>query len=117
MTPASKEQMQSLLDMLQETPSMRIRLNGHTNSNDRGKIIYAGPSKNYFGLSADRIEKTGSAKDLSTARAQVIKDWLAAQGIAEDRIEVVGWGGTKPLYDKKSTNARKNGRVALEVLN
>jgi outer membrane protein OmpA-like peptidoglycan-associated protein len=117
MTPASKDQMQALLEMLQETPSMRIRLNGHTNSNDRGKIIYVGPSKNFFGLTADRIEKTGSAKDLSTARAQVIKDWLAIQGIAEDRVEVVGWGGTKPLYDKKSTNARKNGRVELEVLN
>jgi outer membrane protein OmpA-like peptidoglycan-associated protein len=117
MTPASKDQMQALLEMLQETPSMRIRLNGHTNSNDRGKIIYVGPSKNFFGLSADRIEKTGSAKDLSTARAQVIKDWLATQGITEDRVEIVGWGGTKPLYDKKSTNARKNGRVELEVIN
>jgi outer membrane protein OmpA-like peptidoglycan-associated protein len=117
MTPASKDQMQALLETLQESPSMRIRLNGHTNSNDRGKIIYVGPSKNFFGLSADRIEKTGSAKELSTARAQVIKDWLVTQGVAEDRVEVVGWGGTKPLYDNKGTNARKNGRVELEVIN
>jgi outer membrane protein OmpA-like peptidoglycan-associated protein len=116
MTPASKDQMQALLNMLQETPTMRIRLSGHTNSNDRGKIIYVGPSKNYFGLAADRIEKSGSAKELSTARAQIIKDWLVGQGIAEDRVEVVGWGGTKPLYDKKSPNARKNGRVEMEVI-
>lgn len=117
MTPASKDQLQTLLDVLQESPSMRIRLNGHTNSNDRGKIIYVGPSKNFFALSADRVEKTGSAKELSTARAQVIKDWLMAQGIAEDRVEVAGWGGSKPLYDKNSTNSRKNGRVELEVIN
>ncbi|MBI1768068.1 MAG: OmpA family protein [Bacteroidetes bacterium] len=115
MTPASSEQLQALLEMLEENPSTRIRLNGHTNSNGRGKIIYVGPSKNFFSLSSDRIEKTGSAKELSEARAQVIKDWLVVQGIAADRIEAVGWGGTKPLYDKNSPNARKNARVELEV--
>ncbi|HLZ17057.1 MAG TPA: OmpA family protein, partial [Cyclobacteriaceae bacterium] len=87
MTPASSDQLQNLLDMMNENPSIHIRLNGHTNSNGRGKIIYMGSSKNFFALSSDRREDTGSAMELSTARAQVIKDWLVAQGIAEDRIE------------------------------
>ncbi len=117
MTPSSKDQLQLLLDMMQENSSIRIRLNGHTNGNDRGKIIYSGPSKNFFALASDRIEKSGSSKELSMARAQAIKDWLIAQGVAENRVEVVGWGGTKPLYDKSSINARKNGRVELEVIN
>jgi len=116
MTPSSTEQLQALLEMMEENPSIKISLNGHTNSNGRGKIIYVGPSKNFFSLTADRVEKTGSAKELSTARAQVIKDWLVAQGIAEDRITVAGWGGTKPLYDQSGPNARKNGRVELEVM-
>jgi outer membrane protein OmpA-like peptidoglycan-associated protein len=115
MTPSSSDQLQVLLDMLKENPSTNIRLSGHTNSNGRGKIIYVGPSRNFFALTPDRIEKTGSAKDLSQARAQVIKDWLIAQGINENRIEAVGWGGSKPLYDKDSPNARKNARVELEV--
>ena len=117
MTPASKTQLVALQEMLEENPSMRVRINGHTNSNDRGKIIYVGPSKNFFALSSDRVEKNGSSKELSTARAQVIKDWLIAQGIAENRIEAIGWGGNKPLYDKNSVNARKNARVELEVIN
>jgi outer membrane protein OmpA-like peptidoglycan-associated protein len=117
MIPTSKDQLVALLDMLQESPTMRIRINGHTNGNDRGKIIYVGPNKNYFGLTYDRIEKSGSSKELSTARAQVIKDWLMAQGIAESRVEALGWGGTKPLYSKNSPNARKNGRVELEIIN
>jgi len=108
--------LQILLEMLQDNPTTRIRLSGHTNSDGRGKIIYVGPSKNFFSLAADRIEKTGSAKELSTARAQVIKDWLIAQGVAEDRVAVAGWGGTKPLYDQSGPNARKNGRVELEVV-
>jgi len=115
MTPSSTDQLQALVEMLKENPSTRIQLSGHTNSNGRGKIIYIGPSKNFFALSGDRIEKTGSAKELSAARAQVIKDWLITQGIAEDRIEAIGWGGTKPLYDKDSPNARKNARVELLV--
>ena len=117
MTPSSKEQLLILLEMLQENPTMRIRINGHTNSNDRGKIIYVGPGKNFFSLTADRIEKNGSAKELSTARAQAIKDWLLTQGIAETQVEATGWGGTKPLYEKGSQNERKNARVEMEVLN
>ncbi|MFM9839050.1 MAG: OmpA family protein [Cyclobacteriaceae bacterium] len=117
MIPSSKDQLLALLEMLQENPSTRIRINGHTNGNDRGKIIFVGPSKNFFGLTADRIERKGTSKELSMARAQAIKDWLVAQGITEDHIEAVGWGGTKPLYDTNSPNARKNGRVELEVIN
>lgn len=117
MTQGSKPQLVALQEMLEENPTMRIRINGHTNGNDRGKIIYVGPSKNFFALSADRVEKNGSSKELSTARAQVIKDWLVAQGISPDRIEANGFGGSKPLFDKDSPNARKNARVELEVLN
>jgi outer membrane protein OmpA-like peptidoglycan-associated protein len=116
MTPTSSDQLQILMETLQDNPATRIRLNGYTNSNGRGKIIYVGPSKNFFALSSDRIEKTGSAKELSAARAQVIKDWLVAQGIAENRIEVIGWGGVNQIYDKDSPNARKNARVELEVI-
>jgi outer membrane protein OmpA-like peptidoglycan-associated protein len=117
MIPSSKDQLLTLVEMLQENPAMRIRINGHTNGNDRGKIIFVGASKNFFGLAADRIEKNGSSKELSTARAQVIKDWLMVQGITEGRVEVIGWGGTKPLYDKNNPSARKNARVELEVIN
>jgi outer membrane protein OmpA-like peptidoglycan-associated protein len=116
MTPSSSDQLNSLLETLQDNPTTRIRLNGYTNSNGRGKIIYMGKSKNFFALTGDRVEETGSAKELSAARAQVIKDWLVAQGIDENRVEVVGWGGIKPIYDKDSPNARKNARVELEVI-
>jgi len=116
MIPSSSDQLQTLLETLEDNPATRIRLNGYTNSNGRGKIIYVGPSKNFFALTSDRIEKTGAAKELSAARAQVIKDWLVAQGVSENRIEVVGWGGVKQIYDKDGPNARKNARVELEVI-
>lgn len=116
MLPASREQLISVLDMLNESPQMRIRIEGHTNGNARGDIIYMGPSKNYFALTRDQKRGKGSAKELSEARADVIRQWLVDQGIADIRIETVGWGGSKPLYDSKSNLARKNSRVELTVI-
>lgn len=116
MTPSSREQLMGVLDMLNESPQMRIRIEGHTNGNSRGDIIFMGPSKNYFALSRDQNKEKGSAKELSEARAAVIKQWLVDQGIADTRIETQGWGGSKPIYDSKSHLARKNSRVELTVI-
>ena len=116
MLPTSREQLNNVLDMLNESPQMRIRIEGHTNGNSRGDIIYMGPSKNYFALTRDQKKEKGSAKELSEARAVVIKQWLVDQGIADTRIETMGWGGAKPLYDSKSNLARKNSRVELSVI-
>lgn len=116
MIPTSREQLMGVLDMLSESPQMRIRIEGHTNGNARGDIIYMGPSKSYFALTRDQKREKGSAKELSEARAEVIKQWLVDQGIADTRIETIGWGGSKPLYDSKSNLARKNSRVELSVI-
>ena len=58
----------------------------------------------------------GSAKELSESRAQVIKDYLVANGIDAARMEVKAWGGKRPIFDKKGANAKKNIRVEVEVL-
>ncbi|GHN01165.1 hypothetical protein WSM22_26540 [Cytophagales bacterium WSM2-2] len=116
MVPTSQDQLLGVLEMLNQEPKMRIRIEGHTNGNARGDIVYMGSSKNYFALGKDVVRDKGSAKELSQARAEVIKSWLVNEGIAEDRIEAVGMGGNKPIYDSKSSFARRNGRVELTVL-
>ncbi len=115
MLPTSQYQLNSLLKMLNEKPTMKIILHGHTNGGGGGKIIYMGPSKNFFAITKDVRNDTGSAKELSNARAEVIREWLIAQGIDPKRIEVKGWGGAKMIYDKDSQLARKNIRVDVEV--
>lgn len=115
MLPTSQYQLNSLLKMLNEKPTMKIILHGHTNGGGGGKIIYMGPSKNFFAITKDVVNDTGSAKELSNARAKVIREWLLTQGIAPERIEVKGWGGAKMIYDKDSQHARKNIRVDVEV--
>lgn len=115
MLPESKYEVNSLLEMMQENPNYKIRLHGHSNGNYHGKILSLGPEKNFFSMEG-AVQGIGSAKDLSGQRAEVIKEYLMANGIAADRIEVKAWGGKKPLYDKHSANAKKNVRVEVEVL-
>jgi outer membrane protein OmpA-like peptidoglycan-associated protein len=61
-------------------------------------------------------QKTGSAKDLSYDRAGIVKEYLVSNSIDPTRIELKAWGGRKPLYDKNSSNAKKNVRVVVEIL-
>lgn len=117
MLPESKYELNKLLQMMQENPSYRILLHGHTNGNGRGKIIYMGPEKDFFNITKDDVvNESGSAKELSGARANVIKEWLVAQGIDASRIQTKAWGGGRMLHDKESQHARRNVRVEVEVL-
>jgi outer membrane protein OmpA-like peptidoglycan-associated protein len=115
MLPDSKYQLNSLLQMMKDNPSMKIILHGHTNGNGRGKIIYMGQSQNFFTITKDVVSGTGSAKELSEARAETIKMFLVDQGIDDARIAVKGWGGSRMIHDKSSSYARKNIRVDVEV--
>lgn len=116
MLPDSKYQLNSLLQMFKENTNLKIVLHGHTNGNSRGKIIYMGPSKDFFNITRDVVEGAGSAKELSEARAEVIREWLLTQGIANERVTVKGWGGSRMIHDKNSVHARKNIRVDVEVI-
>lgn len=115
MLPSSRYELNNLLQMMQENAGYRIRLHGHTNGNYHGKIITMGPEKNFFSMDGSR-QSIGSAKDLSFQRASIIKEFLIANGIDANRVDVKAWGGKRPLYDKHGPNAKKNVRVEVEVL-
>ncbi len=115
MVPESKFELNSLLQMMQENPKYKIRLHGHTNGNYHGKIIKMGDNKSFFSLDGS-VSTLGSAKDLSYNRADVIKEYLAANGVDATRVEVKAWGGKRPLFDKHGANAKKNVRVEVEIL-
>ncbi len=116
MLSSSQYQLNSLMQMLTENPKLKIVLHGHTNGNAHGKIIYMGPSKDFFNITKDVVEGSGSARELSEARAEVIREWLLAQGISDQRVTVKGWGGSRMIHDKNSAYARKNIRVDVEIV-
>lgn len=117
MKPESQFEINSLLEMLKERPDYKISISGHTNGNARGKIIEIDNDvPEYFSLSQATKEKNGSAKKLSLKRAEIIKKYLVNNGISEDRMEVIGYGGKKPIYEKFDRLASKNVRVEIEIL-
>jgi outer membrane protein OmpA-like peptidoglycan-associated protein len=116
MRPESRYEVTSLLDMLKENSKYKIKIHGHTNGNHAGKIISMGDGiDNFFSLSKT-VDGYGSAKKLSEERANVIRKYLAANGVEESRMQVKAWGGKKAIYDKHHPQAQSNVRVEIEIL-
>ncbi|MEN8247881.1 MAG: OmpA family protein [Bacteroidota bacterium] len=117
MKPNSIYELNSLLEMLRENDELKIKIHGHTNSNERGRIITLPEEEtNFFSLNPDQIEEYGTAKELSLRRSEVIRSFLISKDIAADRMEVIGWGGKRPIYHKMDKLAIKNVRVEIEIL-
>jgi len=117
MKPESKFELNSLLGMLKENDKLTIRIHGHTNGNSPGKLItLKDDDNNFFAVTPNNNEKVASAKDLSKARAEIIRRWLMDQGIDSKRMELKGWGGKKMIYKKTDSMAGKNVRVEVEIL-
>jgi outer membrane protein OmpA-like peptidoglycan-associated protein len=115
MQPESQYELNKLLQMMKDSPTLKITLHGHTNGNAAGKIITMSNDKDFFTLTSDAKHGFGSAKELSRVRAQVIKDWLISNQIAADRIEVQAHGGKRMIHDKNGPNAKRNVRVEVEI--
>ncbi|MBX2895656.1 MAG: OmpA family protein [Cyclobacteriaceae bacterium] len=116
MRPESRYEVNSLLEMMNENPDYKIMIHGHTNGNAAGRIISMGSSKNFFQLNADNKEGRGSAKKLSEERALLLKQFLVANKVSPDRIQVKAWGGNQPIYDVDHPSAHANVRVEIEIL-
>lgn len=97
---------------------MKIKVHGHTNGNSHGKVLHLSEGdKNFFSLKGDTHEEMqASAKKLSEFRAYTLEHWLLNQGISEDRVSSIGWGGKKMIYDKHDSKAHRNVRVEIEIL-
>ena len=97
--PASFPELNRLVATLAQNPTLRIRLDGHT-------------------------DNTGDAKDprpnqlLSEQRAAAVSAYLVAHGIAPVRLSIKGYGGQQPVAPN-DTEAHKaqNRRVELVVAN
>lgn len=118
MKEESVGQLNQLLRMMQSNPNMKIQIHGHTNGNSHGKVLHLSEGDmNFFSIKAGAHEEIqASAKKLSEYRAFTIQHWLMDQGITEDRLTAIGWGGKKMIYDKHDTQAHKNVRVDIEII-
>lgn len=91
----SKIELDKLVQVLQENPSLKIEIKGHTDS---------------IGLAKNNVL-------LSTNRAKAVVDYCISKGVAANRLSFKGFGSTQPIASNKTEEGRrKNRRTAFEVV-
>lgn len=94
LTKASKGELNKGVKVLNDNPSLKLYVEGHTSS-------------------------TGSAKlndKLSLNRAFSVKTYLVSKGIAADRLTATGFGSSKPIADNKTKEGQNaNRRVEFHL--
>ncbi len=93
--PKSKPVLDRAVSVLDEFPSIRIEISGHTDS-------IGDPEYN---------------KDLSRRRAEAVKSYLVENGIKPERVETRGAGMDEPVASNTSAAGRaKNRRIEFTIL-
>jgi outer membrane protein OmpA-like peptidoglycan-associated protein len=93
--PASYPTLRRLVHFMDEHPSMKIEIAGHT----------------------DSLGKASYNQQLSKARADRVVRYLAKQGINEERLQAKGYGSTQPIAPNHTPKGRaQNRRVVFKIL-
>lgn len=93
--PESYAELDILVSMMRENPTMVIQLEGHTD---------------YVGIANDNLR-------LSQRRVESVKNYLSSKGIAKNRVKTKAFGGTQPLSRDNTPEAhRLNRRVEVRIL-
>lgn len=93
--PNSFASLDELVALMKDNTKLVIQLEGHTDNQGN-------PAKN-MELSQDRVDN--------------VKKYLASKGVEKDRIKTKAFGGTKPLLNANTPEARsKNRRVEMRIL-
>ncbi len=96
LTEESRELLDVVASILQKYPAVKLLVEGHT----------------------DDLGQADINLRLSEQRARACTTYLARQGIAEDRMQAIGYGDTRPLVTNDSAEARKqNRRVEFKLTN
>lgn len=92
--PQSYPELNQLVQALKKNPGLRLEIAGHTDN-----------------VGDPRLNQT-----LSEFRAKVVATYLSQHGIAENRIDAKGYGGSRPVLDNDSEEHRaQNRRVEVVV--
>ena len=93
--PSSTLELDKLVALMKENPTLRILISGHT----------------------DNVGKAAENSKLSNNRAQAVVKYVSSKGIEIKRLVFRGYGAQKPVADNTSESGRaRNRRTELTVL-
>lgn len=113
--PEAQNELDGLVQLLKENEKYKIKIHGHVNGEGARDFVSKGSSTEFFTTSTDNLKENGTAARLSQLRADIVKEYLVSQGIAEKRITSKGEGGKQMIYPRNSTLASRNDRVEVEI--
>ena len=95
LSPASLTELDKLVTLLNENPTLKIEISGHT----------------------DNVGKAESNLLLSDNRAKAVVDYLVSKKIDARRLTAKGYGLTKPVADNATEEGRaQNRRTEMKVI-
>jgi outer membrane protein OmpA-like peptidoglycan-associated protein len=93
--PESYPELDRLVEIMRENPTLEIQLEGHT----------------------DNLGRSDANLLLSEKRVQAVKDYLVKKGIQGSRIAGKGYGGSRPVAPSDSeANRQLNRRVEFKIM-
>ncbi len=93
--PESEKELENLLKLLNEIPTLKIEISGHT----------------------DNVGSAAFNKNLSEKRAKAVVDYLVGKGINADRLTFMGYGFDQPKASNDTPEGRQeNRRTEFKVL-
>lgn len=93
--PESQAELDKLIQLLNENPTIRIEIGGHT----------------------DTIGKAASNLKLSQNRAKAVVDYLISKKITPQRLSFKGYGAAKPIASNRTEEGRaQNRRTEMKVI-
>lgn len=113
--PAARKNIDLLVSVLKGNPATRIVINSHCNAGEKRTIKLAARGQDYFDLD-EAVEKSGSDKQLTRERAEILRDYLVEQGIESHRVSIFGWGSMNLLVNPAADNKSINDRVEVQLL-
>jgi len=95
LTDESVAELNNLVKLLNETPTLNIEISGHT----------------------DNVGSASYNKTLSENRAKAVVNYLTKKGISSERLEFTGYGFSQPVASNDSEKGRQqNRRTEFKVL-
>jgi outer membrane protein OmpA-like peptidoglycan-associated protein len=94
LNPTSQTELDKLVTLLQENPTIKIEIGGHT----------------------DNVGKAADNLALSDHRAKAVVDYLLAKKIDPARLSSTGYGMTQPVADNSTAEGRaQNRRTEMKI--
>ena len=113
--PESRIELDGLVDLMKDNPKYKIKVHGHCNGKQSRNVVTKGSSNEFFETSTLNERRTVSAKELTQLRADLVKEYLVANGIEGKRIKTKAEGGKVMIYPQGSTLAGYNDRIEVEI--